>query len=849
MAGGYYSTSSPSQPEPRPTQRNTGPKTDDLAPDPEVIRRFSEYWFEPCKRGYVEIGWTDAATGELNHFRRFALSGGVEVVVQFVCDTNRVPGQSVYYRCATVSTANGKNTKDENFVEAPGIWCDLDTEEQLDQACKFSPLFPSCRIVTGLHPHAREQWLFRADEPATDPEVVRDLNKRLQQLFGSDKTVVNPSRLMRLPGTIAWPWKEGRIAELTEMHLATDPRDLNVPWHELDEQLPRVERQPPPREEVRERPHQAQARADIPVGCTAYGWEGLQIRCAEIRASIKGKKHDTIVAASKRAGELVRAKQLDEAVAKAELHAAVDDIAHLCKSVTAAHRTVDECFASGMQSDWQKPNGSARTYTNGHDRAAKANGHDTNGDATHGANEAAGDDAAGAAEIARLAKLSGLQYGQCRKAAAEQLGIPVKLLDDLVRAAQKAAHGANSHQGRPLAITDPEPWSHPVDIGDVLDELREAIHRHVIMSDDGAVGTALWIAHTYIFMQFHHTPRLGITSPTKRCGKSTVMRLLASTCHRALKADNISPSGVYRVVEALTPPGVTLLLDEVDTFATENEQLRGVLNSGFEVTGSVVRIEERNGQHEPVEFHTFAPLALAAIKAIPDTLADRAVPIRLARKTAADKVVKFREEGAIDRLHGIRRKLIRWAADAGSRLQLNPTVPSAFSDRQGDICIPLLAIADQAGGEWPKRARTALPRLFGLFEASDEGNERSVMLLSDIRDCFNAGRNADAAALASETIVNWLIELEGRPWIEAGAGGRALSKQKLAALLAPFGVKPDTHRLTIDGKKTTLKGYLYADFKDVWNRYLTPESHDHDDHDDGRTHTNGHGHGQDDDKE
>ena len=32
-------------------------------------------------------------------------------------------------------------------------------------------------------------------------------------------------------------------------------------------------------------------------------------------------------------------------------------------------------------------------------------------------------------------------------------------------------------------------------------------------------------------------------------------------------------------------------------------------------------------------------------------------------------------------------------------------MPAGLEDRDADICEPLLAIADAAGGQWPKRAR------------------------------------------------------------------------------------------------------------------------------------------------
>ena len=41
----------------------------------------------------------------------------------------------------------------------------------------------------------------------------------IAKTLGGDTAVVNPSRVLRLAGSIAWPRKEGRIAELTELLL------------------------------------------------------------------------------------------------------------------------------------------------------------------------------------------------------------------------------------------------------------------------------------------------------------------------------------------------------------------------------------------------------------------------------------------------------------------------------------------------------------------------------------------------------------------------------------------------------------------------------------------------------
>jgi hypothetical protein len=97
------------------------------------------------------------------------------------------------------------------------------------------------------------------------------------------------------------------------------------------------------------------------------------------------------------------------------------------------------------------------------------------------------------------------------------------------------------------------PWDEPVTAAELLNAIANTLHRHLILSKSAADVIALWILHTWVFEQFHHTPRLTIRSPAKRCGKSTLLDLLYSMSRRPLKADNISAAGMFRTVEALSP--------------------------------------------------------------------------------------------------------------------------------------------------------------------------------------------------------------------------------------------------------------------------------------------------------
>ena len=212
--------------------------------------------------------------------------------------------------------------------------------------------------------------------------------------------------------------------------------------------------------------------------------------------------------------------------------------------------------------------------------------------------------------VARLALLPEFEYALARREEAKRLGIPVAVLDRAVAKARPTEASDEPNAGRAIILPEPTPWAEPVDTASVLDELTDALHRHMIMPPESETVTALWIAHTWVFDRFDRTPRLAVTSPTKRCGKSTLLEILQAVSRRALRADSISASGVFRTVEALSP--VSLLVDEADSFLPDNEELRGILNSGFARDGQVVRVVETRDGHVPVAFSTFAPVALAA---------------------------------------------------------------------------------------------------------------------------------------------------------------------------------------------------------------------------------------------
>jgi putative DNA primase/helicase len=416
------------------------------------------------------------------------------------------------------------------------------------------------------------------------------------------------------------------------------------------------------------------------------------------------------------------------------------------------------------------------------------------------------------AEIARLARLAPIDYERQRMEAAKRLGIRAGLLDTLVKA-ERPPDETTRGQGRAVQIPDPEPWPAPVQGAELLTEIVSIIRRYVIMPPAAADVVALWVVHTHAFDAAQIAPRLLIKSPEKRCGNTTLLTLIANLARRPLPTSNITPPAIFRTIELIRP---TLLIDEVDTFLSANEEMRGIVNSGH--TQAIAHVTRTVGEDfEPRQFSTWAPMATAGIGKLPGTIEDRgiAVTLRRRRKDSKDEQIERLRFDRVEHLKETARRAFRWATDHHAALiGADPAVPNELHDRAADNWRPLLAIADRAGGEWPGRARQAAIRVSA--ESADDQDSIGIMLLGDIRDAFEA-RAVDR--ISSDDLTAYLLGLDARPW-PGGTEfnkGRPLTKSTLARLLTSFGIPSGTIRIS---EGLTLKGYRLAGFNDAFDRYL-----------------------------
>lgn len=353
---------------------------------------------------------------------------------------------------------------------------------------------------------------------------------------------------------------------------------------------------------------------------------------------------------------------------------------------------------------------------------------------------------------------------------------------------------------------DDTPWNEPVDLGSLLDDIAARLKAHVVMDTDAITAATLWTAYTHVYDRFPVSPYFVIMSPTKRCGKSTLLSMIGALVWRPLATSNATPAAIFRAIEKWHP---TLLMDEAETFVKGKDELRGILNSGHTRASAFV-VRTVGEDYEPTRFSTWAPKLFALIGKLPPTLEDRAVLVRLRRKLTGDAVLKFSVHSTSTEATDLRRRLVRWAADSSVGLSGSmPEAPKGLNDRAADNWGPLLAIAVDAGPAWLAKAEAAA---LSTSLASDDDEDEATMLLHDLRSLFDRL----GPMLPTETIIENLIAVEERPWRDYRFG-KPLTARQLAQLLDGFEVKPMKIRT---GATTTARGYRVEAFARAFASHL-----------------------------
>jgi hypothetical protein len=343
-----------------------------------------------------------------------------------------------------------------------------------------------------------------------------------------------------------------------------------------------------------------------------------------------------------------------------------------------------------------------------------------------------------------------------------------------------------------------------------LGDVEKFLARYVVYpSEHSRVAHVLWIAHAHAMQNWESTPRIAFLSPEPGSGKTRALEVTELLVPRPVLAVNCTSAFLFRRVA--DPQGLpTILFDEIDTVfgpraKSENEDIRGLLNAGHRKGAVAGRCVVKGKRIETEELPAYAPVALAGLDDLPDTLMSRSVVIRMRRRAPDEAVEPFRRRECEAEATILREALAAFV-DSIPR-DTWPEMPAGIADRSADVWEALLAVADAAGGDWPARARVSAVTHVTVAMAGTPS--LGVRLLADLRAVFG-----DRDHMLTAEILAALNGLDDAPW--GDIRGKPLDARGLSRRLAKYGVERHTVRIGI----VTGKGYSRADLADPWGRYL-----------------------------
>jgi Protein of unknown function (DUF3631) len=358
---------------------------------------------------------------------------------------------------------------------------------------------------------------------------------------------------------------------------------------------------------------------------------------------------------------------------------------------------------------------------------------------------------------------------------------------------------------------------------------------YIVLPESSLLVMAAWVVAAWLMDVWDRFPHLAVTSPEKRCGKTTLMDVLKTIVPRPLYTTNISPAVLYRVIEATKP---TLLMDESQSISRRgseaSEVIREILNASIGRNAKVLRCCGANND-QVAEFNVYSPKVFAMIGEPDGVLADRCLPVSMKRKTKEDKVKRYRSRVVEADGKTLHDKLEQWAQENAEKIAEIYDSIEPFdieNDRMADLLTPLQAVLTllersegMEGSEGISEGRgRSLQKLQQYAKGLDERDKEQetqtpgVRLLIACREIFSTvklnGKKGPCSFISTDTLIGYLVARQDEPWAHYRHGKDPISREALANLLRPYGIKPEFN------EKRTGKGYYAARFQEPWDRYL-----------------------------
>ena len=354
-------------------------------------------------------------------------------------------------------------------------------------------------------------------------------------------------------------------------------------------------------------------------------------------------------------------------------------------------------------------------------------------------------------------------------------------------------------------------------LSDVLASIMAELNRFLVIREDAARIVALWIIHTHVFLHrikeksgttrhiFDHTVRLIVWSLTHGSGKTTLGEILAILAANAESISSLT-GGVLQAFllkeaekrddpiiqqfyadHGLLGPGLhTYIFDEGEHYKN-TPLLIWILNAGHRHDGQIW-----DGKGDRIS--VFAPVALIRRfdpRHNPELNAtvSRSILVEMQKRDPNNpehKREQFRARNPhVQQLPALKQQIasaVEWRLP--DLLAWRPEKDFLRGNRNADNWEPLVAIADLAGGDWPKIARQMAENTAAELEKWEHAVEAETDWSNGRRRWpSQMAHSADEAKLrAKERIVDHLTQVD-RPSSRSDLHAAVFSRNLKASIL------------------------------------------------------------------
>jgi hypothetical protein len=234
----------------------------------------------------------------------------------------------------------GKAAKDTDILAALYCFADADSDNSMRNVIALAGPQFTMSVKTGTTPYVRGHAYWRLEEPCYNLDAWRGVQASIAASLGTDPAVINPSRIMRVAGTVSWPNDDkksrGYQPELTTLRTEFSTDRDPVPFERMMRAFPPTQQRTT-----------ASADAPAPAGT------GLQIDLGQ-QAMDRALAEADILQGNNWHANIIRlvASYVARGLADSEIHALTDRLTLTGYTTEDTRREVQQAIDGARAKGW-----------------------------------------------------------------------------------------------------------------------------------------------------------------------------------------------------------------------------------------------------------------------------------------------------------------------------------------------------------------------------------------------------------------------------------------------------------------------------------------------------------------